>query len=142
MDTVYKGSIGHIAPHFTMKRQLDDYIARFYTPEARRAATLKADNYREARNIVAWKEEVASKWDQIQVLSAHINDAELGASPRAGAELVATCTIDTKGLGRSIGVELVVNKMSDGERVLQVLSKCLFLQKWQHTDLRMPPQTA
>ena len=42
-----KGSIGHIAPHFTMKRQLDDYIARFYTPEARRAATLKADNYRE-----------------------------------------------------------------------------------------------
>ena len=112
-----KGSIGHIAPHFTMKRQLDDYIARFYTPEARRAATLKADNYREARNIVAWKEEVASKWDQIQVLSAHINDAELGASPRAGAELVATCTIDTKGLGRSIGVELVVNKMSDGERV-------------------------
>ncbi len=111
-----KGSIGDIAPHFTMKRQLDDYIDRFYAPEAKRAARLKADNFKEARDIVAWKEEVASKWDQIQVLSADLNEGELGAMPRSGSELKATCVIDTKGLGKSIGVELVIYKQENGNR--------------------------
>ena len=111
-----KGSIGHIAPHFTMKRQLDDYIWKFYEPEAKRAASLKADDFKVAREIVSWKEEVASKWDQIQVLNATINDAELGGNPRSGSELVAECTIDTKGIGRGIGVELVINKVEDGVR--------------------------
>lgn len=110
-----KGSIGHIAPNFTMKRQLDDYIDRFYAPEAKRAARLKANNYAEAREIVVWKEEVASKWDQIQVLSVNINEAILSNSPRSGAPFEASCVIDTKGLGESIGVEVVVYKEIDGE---------------------------
>lgn len=111
-----KGSIGDIAPHFTMKRQLDDYIEKFYTPESKRAHMLKANDFSEAREIVGWKEEVASKWDQIQVLTAGINDDELGATPRSGSELVAHCTLDTKGLGRSIGVELVINRVENGVR--------------------------
>ncbi len=110
-----KGSIGHIAPNFTMKRQLDDYIDRFYAPEAKRAARLKANNYAEAREIVVWKEEVASKWDQIQVLSVNINESILSNSPRSGAPFEASCVIDTKGLGESIGVEVVVYKEIDGE---------------------------
>lgn len=110
-----KSSIGHIAPHFTMKRQLDDYIDRFYAPEAKRAAKLKANNYAEAREIVAWKEDVASKWDQIQVLSVNINEAQLANSPRSGSPFEASCTIDTKGLEESLGVEVVVYKEIDGE---------------------------
>ncbi|MDE6344151.1 MAG: alpha-glucan family phosphorylase, partial [Muribaculaceae bacterium] len=50
-----KRSIGHIAPHFTMKRMIDDYIARFYNKEGERSARLAADNYKLAREIVAWK---------------------------------------------------------------------------------------
>lgn len=114
-----KGSIGHIAPHFTMKRQLDDYIDRFYAPEAKRAAKLKAHDFREAREIVAWKEEVASKWDQIQVLNANISFDETDGAPHAGSEMSATCTLDTKGLGKGIGVELVVNKVVDGQRTFE-----------------------
>lgn len=109
-----KGSIGHIAPHFTMKRQLDDYIDRFYAPQAKRAAQLKGNNYAEAREIVTWKEEVASKWDQIQILNVASNEAHL-TSPRIGSQLEMSCTIDTKGLGKSIGVELVIYKEFDGE---------------------------
>ena len=111
-----KGSIGDIAPHFTMKRQLDDYIERFYAPESKRAHKLIASNFKEAREIVAWKEEVASKWDQIQVLSASLNDGDLGVMPRSGSELTARCTLDTKGLGNSIGVDLVIYKQENGER--------------------------
>lgn len=109
-----KRSIGHIAPHFTMKRQLDDYIAKFYIPEARRSNGLKAHDFAKAREIVAWKEEVAGKWDQIEVLSVNFNDAEF-SSPHTGTPLDVTCRIDTKGLGDSIGVELVIYKESNGE---------------------------
>lgn len=109
-----KRSIGHIAPHFTMKRQLDDYISKFYAPEAKRAAELEKDNFAEAREIVAWKEDVASKWDQIKVISADINDLS-GSTIRTGRELKAQCVLDAKGLAKSIHVELVAYREKDGE---------------------------
>ena len=109
-----KRSVGHIAPNFTMKRQLDDYIDRFYAPQALRAARIAANDCAEAREIVAWKEEVASKWDQIQVLNVNLNDPNLIA-PKTGSKYKADCSIDTKGLGKSIGVEIVLYKEIDGE---------------------------
>ncbi|MBO7165197.1 MAG: alpha-glucan family phosphorylase [Muribaculaceae bacterium] len=110
-----KRSVGHIAPNFTMKRQLDDYIDRFYAPQAKRAARIAADNCTEARQIVAWKEEVASKWDQVEVLSVNLNDPNLNNAPKTGSNYTADCRIDTKGLGKSIGVEIVLYKEVDGE---------------------------
>ncbi len=109
-----KRSIGNIAPHFTMKRQLDDYISRFYQPEAKRAAKLEANNFAQAREIVAWKEEVASKWDSIQVLSSNFDEVHAGAS-RTGDKIDINVVIDTKGLGDSVGVELVFYKEEHGE---------------------------
>ena len=108
-----KGSIGDIAPHFTMKRQLDDYIDRFYQPEAKRAAKLMANDFAEAREIVAWKENVASKWDSVEVLSCNFDEVHAGAS-RAGDEFDIRCLVDTKGLGDAIGVELVYYKEDNG----------------------------
>ncbi|MCD8318042.1 MAG: alpha-glucan family phosphorylase, partial [Paraprevotella sp.] len=64
-----KNSIAHIAPHYTMKRQLDDYYNKFYNKEAARFKMLAADNYAKAKEIAAWKETVAGKWDQIEVVS-------------------------------------------------------------------------
>ena len=110
-----KRSVGHIAPNFTMKRQLDDYIDRFYAPQAKRAARIAADNCAEARQIVAWKEEVASKWDQVEVLSVNLNDPNLNNAPKTGSNYTADCRIDTQGLGKSIGVEIGLYKEIDGE---------------------------
>ncbi len=113
-----KRSIGHIAPHFTMKRQLDDYISRFYEPEAKRFGKLAADNFKMAREIVAWKEDVASKWDSIHVISSEIHEDAQGAA-RTGDRFSVKAVIDTKGLGESLGVELVVYKEHDGESIYQ-----------------------
>ena len=41
-----KNSIATIAPHYTMKRQLDDYYDKFYTKEAANFKKLTADNNR------------------------------------------------------------------------------------------------
>ena len=109
-----KRSIGHIAPIFTMKRQLDDYISRFYQPEAKRAHKLALHDFAKAREIVAWKEEVASKWHDIHVIEADYNDS-LSNAFSTGSDLEVKCKIDTKGLGDSIGVELVYYREHDGE---------------------------
>lgn len=106
-----KRSIGHIAPHFTMQRQLNDYIERFYTPEAKRSKGLAANDFAKARGIVAWKEDVAEKWDKITVSSVTLN--ENPGMAKVGEPLSARVVLDTAGLGTSIGVELVIYKERD-----------------------------
>ena len=62
-----KNSIATIAPHYTMKRQLDDYYDKFYTKEAANFKKLAANNNRLAKELAAWKEAVAQRWDSIRV---------------------------------------------------------------------------
>ncbi len=111
-----KRSISHIAPHFTMKRMIDDYIERFYNPEAKRAKSLAANDFAKARGIVAWKEDVASKWDKVKVVDVKVSDEILNAaSVKMGKDYEFTVQVDTAGLGTSIGVETVIYKEVDGE---------------------------
>jgi starch phosphorylase len=110
-----KNSIGDIAPHFTMQRQLDDYIRVLYKPEATRVAKLKANNFAKAREIAAWKESVVEKWDGVRVLDSHIDDVLNGKSVHTGTTYEISCEIDTNGIGDSLGVESVRYRIEDGE---------------------------
>lgn len=102
-----KNSIAHIAPHYTMKRQLDDYYSKFYNKEAARFKVLAADNYAKAKEIAAWKETVASNWDQIEVVSADKCDELINGTIESGKDYTIRIVIDEKGLDDAIGVELV-----------------------------------
>ena len=110
-----KGSIGHIAPNFTMKRMIDDYIDRFYNKEGKRTAELKAQDYAKAREIVAWKERVASAWDGIKVLNVEGTNP---ANSMTGQEYQVQVTIDTNGLNKDLGLENVIYKQESGEEKL------------------------
>ena len=57
-----KNSIAQIAPHYTMKRQLDDYFEKFYNNEAKRFKLLSAHDNKFAKELAAWKEHVADRW--------------------------------------------------------------------------------
>lgn len=63
-----KNTISGIAPHFTMKRQLDDYYSRYYHKLAERSATLKADDNLAMRSLASWKFRMIRNWDSIQVV--------------------------------------------------------------------------
>ena len=110
-----KGSIGHIAPNFTMKRMIDDYIDRFYNKEGKRTAELKASDYAKAREIVAWKERVAAAWDGIKVLNVEGSNP---ANSMAGQQYQVQVTIDTNGLNKDLGLENVIYKHESGEEKL------------------------
>ncbi len=111
-----KGSIGDIAPHFTMKRMIDDYISRFYDKEASRSKRLAADNFALAKNIVAWKEKVASEWSGIKVLDVR-HSGEIGAS-LTGEPFHIEVVADTNGIGRDLGLEMVIYRQCDGHESL------------------------
>jgi len=54
-----------ISPHYTMKRQLDDYYDKFYHKLEERHERLCADNLQEIRTLLKWKEHVATNWNNI-----------------------------------------------------------------------------
>lgn len=106
-----KRSIADIAPHFTMKRMIEDYIHRFYDKEAARSNKLQANNYALAKEIVAWKEKVAAAWDGIKVFDIEASDL---TNSTTGNDFAVRAIIDTNGLGKDLALELVVYKKEDG----------------------------
>lgn len=99
-----KNSIATIAPHYTMKRQLDDYYDKFYSKETANFKKLAADNNRLAKELAAWKETVAERWDAIRVVSK--DDSALSAA-ETGKEYTLRYVIDEQGLNDAVGLELV-----------------------------------
>ena len=108
-----KHSIAKIAPRFTMKRMLNDYYDRFYNKEGKRSKMLMADNFEKAKELAAWKEEVASKWDDVDILKVEIPEG-LQLNPHVGEDYKIRVAIDRKTLSNCIGIEFVVTSMKEG----------------------------
>ena len=102
-----KNSIAQVAPHYTMKRQLDDYYSKFYTKEAKRFKELVANDYAKAKEIAAWKEKVAELWDSIEIVSCEKNEELASGNIETGKEYTITYVVDEKGLDDAVGIELV-----------------------------------
>ena len=116
-----KNSIATIAPHYTMKRQLDDYFNKFYIKLANRFEQLDANNHQIAKDIAQWKESLVAHWDAIKVVSKDTNFLDNGGE--TGVRYQVKYVIDGQGLDDAIGLELVtLNSLpdSDGRELHQV----------------------
>ena len=124
---VVKNSIAQIAPHYTMKRQLDDYYTKFYNKLGSRFAVLSANDNAKAKEIAAWKETVAERWDAIEVVSA-TNVAELDVT--SGSDVKLTVVLDEKGLDNAIGVECVtISTDSEGKEHIHAIDTLELVKK-------------
>ena len=105
-----KKSVTKITPRFTMKRMIDDYFSKFYNKLAKRHSLLLADNYKVAKEIAAWKENMVEHWDEIEVVSKSDTDM---TNLNVGDKFKVSVELDTKGLNdKGIGVELVAIRTS------------------------------
>ena len=102
---VIKNSIAQIAPHYTMKRQLDDYYSKFYERQTQRFRALEKNDYRLAKEIAQWKETVAAKWNDITVVSSEYSFPLSGG--KAGQSYYLKVVVDEKGLDDAVGLEKV-----------------------------------
>ena len=107
---VIKNSIATIAPHYTMKRQLDDYYDKFYIKLAARFKKLSANNNQLAKDIALWKETVAERWDAINIVSKENSTNVFENGVETGVRYTVKVVVDEQGLDDAIGLELVTLK--------------------------------
>ena len=116
-----KNSMSQIAPDYTMKRMLDDYLDRFYNKLATRSSHLRENSFAEAKAIAAWKEEVAQHWDSFQVESFTCSKDLSVDGPVVGQEYSFNLVIDRKDLQGMLGAEVVVTKENSENHQLELL---------------------
>lgn len=106
--SIIKKTIYDVAPRFTMRRQLNDYIDRFYTPQAQRTHMVVADNYKLARELSSWKMHIAEKWDGIKAIESSV-DHGVDHTYKIGESHPAFVKLDLNGLSpEEVGVEIVM----------------------------------
>ena len=107
-----KNSVTKITPHFTTKRMMDDYFDRFYNKLAKRHALMVKNDYKVAKEIAAWKENMADHWDEIEVCNVDYGNL-LHPTASVGMQNKISVTLDTHSLNdKGLGVELVAIRTS------------------------------
>ncbi|MDF1547187.1 MAG: alpha-glucan family phosphorylase, partial [Bacteroidales bacterium] len=105
-----KNCIVQIAPHFTMKRMLDDYFERFYHKLFARSKEIKENEYALAMELADWKKKIKVSWEQIKVESLRFSEA-LKSHLELGVDYHGEVVLDLNGLSHvKMGLEMVVIK--------------------------------
>lgn len=120
-----KKSIAEIAPYFNTKRMLDEYYDRFYHKLANRSNELRANNYAKAKEIVAWKENMASNWDKFEVVKLNFNPNQYLDIRDNKNIIYGEVVIDKKDMIGDLGVECVMVDFDP------IRNKAVFIEKYE-----------
>jgi len=105
-----KNTLAHVAPNFTTGRMIRDYQDRYYNPQFARSQKVDKDNFKLAKELAAWKYEVSTKWNDIEVKNIEISDG-ITNKMVMGDEYPVCVSVDLNGLSTSeVGVELLVTE--------------------------------
>lgn len=142
-----KNSMSQVAPDYTMKRMLDDYVSRFYNVLATRSKKLQENNYAKACEIAAWKQEVATNWNSFEVESFKSDKDLLQHGHYVGSEYVFSLVIDRKDLKGMLGVDMVVTRDNVENNTLELVNTRPFELKKEegsklYFELKGAPGTA
>jgi alpha-glucan phosphorylase-like protein len=123
--TYVKNIITKVGPHFTMKRMLDDYYARFYNKLAKRGAALKQNNFQEMHEIINWKKHLEQKWDAIHVVDKEVFDTDNYAM-KLGEQMQSKIKLYLDDIrAEHIGLELVFFKRINEDKLELVRTQAL-----------------
>ena len=119
-----KRSIAGIAPHFTTKRMLDDYINKYYIKLYQRSKKVIDQNFALALELTRWKNKVKESWEKLEVVSIDF-PSTLKRSFKAGQNYHGEVVLDLKELTvNDVGVELVFATPS-GTRIIDCIELTL-----------------
>lgn len=123
-----KNNISGIAPHFTMKRMLDDYFDRYYNKLINSARRQSADGFKAAIAMAEWKQKIRNAWENIDI--KHIKVPDPTVRPlEFGENFVAEITLSSPGIAQGeIGIELLF-----GRKLHDKIDEIVFVEKMQIT---------
>lgn len=123
-----KNNIAGIAPHFTMKRMLDDYFSRYYNKLIARSRENIDHDFQPAKDLAAWKQKVRNAWENIGVESIKVPDPNVRPLD-FGENFVAEIILNTPGLDSGeIGIELLF-----GRKLHDKIDEIVFVEKMNMT---------
>lgn len=106
-----KNTMVKVAPEFTTRRMLNDYIRKYYTKLWERSRRITADNYAIARELAAWKNNITREWDDIEIVKYGLKDAARQVY-RSGHTYSTEIVLDIKNIPpENVGVEMVVTRL-------------------------------
>ncbi len=127
-----KNSVSKIAPEFTTKRMITDYLDRFYIQQSERTLKLKANDFKAARELAAWKQQVSASWNDIEVVSVDMSDF-CTENYGIGDTCNITVEIDKKNPAVELGLEVVFASGNDENSLKVVHSEPFTLSKVEGT---------
>ena len=111
-----KNTFTQIAPHFTMKRMLDDYFDRFYNKLFLSSKAIHNKQFALATDIVKWKERVNDQWENIQIISEELPQRHFEHTLNLGDTFVARIEISLAQLSaEDVRVEILFGEKEDDE---------------------------
>jgi starch phosphorylase len=118
VPTSWVGRIRHtlatLSSPLSAERMVREYVERLYIPAAANEKRLSADDYRDARELAAWKARVRSAWPGVNV--AHVDAGGLDAVPQVGDQLRVRALVHLNGLRpEDVEVQLVYGRSYDGD---------------------------
>jgi starch phosphorylase len=109
---VMKEAIRTVAPQFSMRRMVKDYIERLYLPAAHLGQAVLADHYDLARMLAAWKARVRAAWPAVQITAQGPHDGQLAVNQSVDV----SASVRLGGLTmRDVAVELVWGRDDNGK---------------------------
>ncbi|MBQ7489572.1 MAG: alpha-glucan family phosphorylase [Bacteroidales bacterium] len=114
-----KNNFALISPHFTMKRQLDDYYGKFYHKLEARTKQLAANNYENAKNLVRWKEKMITSWGNIELVDVQYPQCEEEHTYALGKSIITTLRVRLGNLTPDdVKIEFVFATQNDTQPLL------------------------
>ncbi len=108
---IMKEAIRTVAPQFSMRRMVKDYVEDLYLPAAQLGQAIAADHYALARELAAWKEHVRAAWPDVQIEAQGPHDGQLAV--HEAMEISATVRLGSL-TPQDIAVEMVWGNDDNG----------------------------
>jgi starch phosphorylase len=108
---VMKEAIKTVAPIYSMRRMVKDYVESLYLPALTLGARIDADHYRLARELVEWEERVRDNWPDVSLQVEGPRDGQL----QIGQPITLTALAQLGALTPDdVRVELIYGQDDDG----------------------------
>ena len=111
-----KNTFTEIAPHFTMKRMLDDYFDRYYNKLFISSKAIHNEHFKLALKLAKWKEKTAIEWEKINIVSEELPQSSQENPLSFGDTFVARIEINlAKLLAEDVRMEVLFGSKNDDE---------------------------
>ncbi|WP_339095450.1 glycosyltransferase family 1 protein [Deinococcus sp. VB142] len=108
-----RDAIETVSPHFSMQRQVIDYVRQYYIPLSVRGSKMQENGSTRAREIAAWKAWVRQQWPHTSISA----QANLPATAQPGQKVTVTAQVNPAGIRpEEIRVEAVLKRGSEVQR--------------------------